>query len=140
MKDQFGELIDYELADVADAVFTNLTLNKASKGQIPHIQPRTINFPLSRFWLRVTDSSGNIIYATKLAKLADIFPARGNHSYIVMRDIAHEQIWLPPPEREEITGDSVKLQARFFTRTVEGQQYFVHIAKPLLLFNAEFNE
>ncbi len=143
MKDQFEDSIDYELADIADAVFTNLAATAAMNSQSLSIQPRTINYPISRFWLRVTNNSGDTIYATKLAKLADIPPATDHHGYMVECKIAKEHIWIPPKERKEIdqtADDNLKLRARFFTRTIQGQNYSVHIAKPLLLLNTEFNE
>ena len=143
MNDQFEDSIDYELADIADAVFANLTPAASLGSQPPFIRPLTIRYPLSRFWLRVTNSSGNTIYATKLAELADIPPVKDTHGYMVERKIAREHIWIPPGEREEFdkkTDGSVKLRARLFTRDIGGQRYSVQIAKPMLVISSELNE
>jgi signal transduction histidine kinase len=143
MKEEFGELIDYELKDISEAVFTNIASVAATGGNAPHIQPQTINYPLSHYWIRVADGSGRIVYTTKLAEIADIPAAPNNKGYMIRRDIPFEHIWIPEDELAELKGTvdrKVKLWARFFTRTIEGQDYSVHIAKPLLLLNAEFNE
>ncbi len=143
MKEEFGEIIDYELTDIAEAVFTNIASVAVTGSNTPHIQPQTINYPLSHFWIRVADGSGRIIYATKLAETTDIPVTANNHGYIVLRNIPYDQIWIPEDELAELKGTvdhKVKLWARFFTRTIGGQDYSVHIAKPLLLISVEFNE
>jgi signal transduction histidine kinase len=137
IKDEVYEIIDYELADAAEMIYAQLE-NGTDNGSPPKLEaPRYL---LQNFWLRVFTASGKTLLKTKLSELTEIPVATDNNPYFAIRPVSHDDLKIPPSEREEVVGQNVTFRVRVFTRTVGNEQVIIHIAKQVLILNAEFQE
>jgi signal transduction histidine kinase len=138
VKEEIYEVIDFELADAAESIYTQL--ETASENDTLSV----LEFPgflLKNYWLHVYTESGRTLLATKLVQYADIPAAESNRPYFVTLPISHEYMNIPGSEKDEITNkDPVELRARMFSRQLSGEKVIVHIAKPILLLNTELHE
>lgn len=136
LQEELYELIDFKLADAAESIYSQL--ETAENTPLP-----TLEHPgllLQNYWVHVYTESGRNLLATKLVQKANIPAADTNRAYFVTRPIPHEYLTIPASEKNEVLNENVKLRVRFFSRTVAGERVYVHIAKPVLLLNAELRE
>jgi signal transduction histidine kinase len=138
VKEEIYELIDFELADAAESIYNQL--ETASDNDTLSV----LGFPgflLQNYWLHVYTESGRTLLATKLVRHAGMPKAESNRAYFATLPISHEYLNIPDSEKDEITNkDHVKLRAQMFSRQLDGEKVIVHIAKPILLLNAELHE
>lgn len=139
-KEEIHELVNYELSDIAESIFTEIG---AATDESRAFNVSTIHFPISRYWLRIIDTSGQILYTTKLARQVGIPIRKTDKSYHVAVEIPHELLWIPSEElkdMEEIANEKVQLHVRYITKDVRGENYSVLIGRPLLLESAELKD
>lgn len=134
------KLVDRELAEVAGTVFSNLVLS-ASDNSTHHL--RHDDQHLTRYWLKILDSTGKIILVSPLAEKIDIPLPKDNKAFFLTRNIAYSSLWIDPDdmdELDEITDDSVRFRARLLTKSKGSEHYTLLIAKPLLFLDLELRE
>ena len=138
VKEEIYELIDFELADAAESIYNQLEV-AGDNDALP-----VLGFPgflLKDYWLHVYTESGQTLLATKLVQVAGMPKAESNRPYFITLPISHEYLNIPDSEKDEIIDrDHVKLRAQMFSRQLDGEKVIVHIAKPILLLNAELHE
>ena len=140
INEELAEFVDQELADIAENIFTEIAAKPDAPKRIPQ---NAINYPLNQYWLKVTDSSGTVILATKLSEYADLPKSANNRGQTVFRTIPQDQLWIPPDEQDEfdsLSKNKIKLRVRLFTRSLHNTEYSVHLGKPMFLINAEIQE
>lgn len=137
IQEEVYEVSDFEIADVAESIFSQLEQSSDEKGSLspPYLGPL-----MERYWIHVYTASGRTLLATKMKSFADIPAAQSDKPYFVSRLIPHSFLKIPPEEMEDITGDEVKLRVMMVARTINGEQVTVHIAKPVLLLSSELRE
>ncbi len=138
VKEEIYELIDYELADAAQSIYNHL---ETTSNNDTLSAPGFPGFLLKNYWLHVYTESGRTLFDTKLVQFASIPEEKSNQPYFVTLPISHEYLNIPDSEKDELTDrDQVKLRAQMFSRQLDGEKVIVHIAKPILLLNAELRE
>lgn len=141
VKEEVSEIVDFELKELASGVFKEVEDSIRGSRQFDALNSR---FPLERYWIRITRSgTGESVYESKLTQFAEIPIRDSGKSYMLRRNIPYEHIWIPPEEKEDIDdldGDKVKLRAHFFKKEIEGEQFELLVARPMLLISSEFRE
>lgn len=137
LKEELYELIDIELADSANAIYNQLE-SAGKHDTLPVLEHP--GFLLQNYWLHVYTEPGRTLLATALVQHTDIPVPETNEAYFVTLSIPHKYLSIPNSEKDEVANDRVKLRAQMFSRQVAGEQVIVHIAKPVLLLNAELQE
>jgi two-component system, OmpR family, sensor kinase len=140
VKEEAFELVDYELQAMANSIF--LVLDEATE-ESRKKDIGNINYPLDRYWLRITTHKGETVFETNLAKKTDIPVVTKGNSYITTQVLPFEYLSIPPDEQEEVEAikdQELRIQARLFQRNVDGTNYELLIARPLLLLDIEFRE
>jgi len=134
------KLVDRELAEVAETVFSNLVLSPSDNSAY---RLRHDDQHLLRYWLKILDSTGKIILASPLAGIIDIPLPEDNKAFFLTRNIASSSLWIDPDdmdELDEITDDSVRFRARMLTKSNGSESFTLLIAKPLLFLDLELRE
>jgi len=134
------KLVDRELAEVAETVFSNLVLSPSDNSAY---RLRHDDQHLARYWLKILDSTGKIILASPLAGIIDIPLPEDNKAFFLTRNIASSSLWIDPDdmdELDEITDDSVRFRARMLTKSNGSESFTLLIAKPLLFLDLELRE
>ncbi|SHO53260.1 sensor histidine kinase [Desulfopila aestuarii] len=137
LREEMYDLIDYELADGADALFAQLTKTETHT-PLPHLTPP--GFPMNNYWLRVFTESGDTLYASEMAKISSVAPAPTHAPYFATLAISQNFLSIPKSEKEELKGHPVKLRVRTFRQRIGETTFIVQIGKPILLLNAELQE
>jgi len=137
LKEEMYDLIDYELADGADSLFSQLA-TADNHGPLPQLSAP--GFPLKDYWLRVFKENGATLYVSELAKHSALPPAPTDAPYFTTLAISQDLLHIPRSEKKELKGHPVKLRARTFRRQIAGATVIVQIGKPVLLLNAELQE
>lgn len=141
VKEEVVEIVDFELQELAAAVFKEIEASIEGFRQFDASKSR---FPLERYWIRITRGGNQeTVYASLLSRQAEISVAGPGKSYLLTRNISYEHIWVPQGEQEDIDGmegDEVKLQARLFRKEIGGEPVELLVARPLLLLVSEIHE
>jgi len=133
------KLIKRELLDISNAV---LTATEIKEGGF-YFAASLTDYPLERYYIRLSKESGGIIYASPLTQSVDIPLLQDDGFGSVERKIDLQDIWLDPLESDdfdEIKGDTVKFKVLQLTSKKGSEAISLIIAKPLALYTAELDE
>ena len=140
LKEEVYELIDIELEQTADGIFESLQKGNFRLSQNALASVETF---LSEYWIRVSDSAGNILFATPLAEAVDLpqpNPQKKGKAYMVTIPIALELLHIPESEKEDIKPGPIDLRVMEFHHQIDDLPVIIHIAKPMHLIQFEFKE
>jgi len=133
--EEIYELIDIELSGISDTIFRRLEHTDPTQRS-----PAVLAPSFSSYWLRVYTHDNQTLLMTDLAKHGSFEPSATDVPSFVTLSIPHSLIHIPASEKQETSGDLVKLRTRTFHRRIGGEEVVVQIAKPVLLLNAELQE
>ncbi len=116
-------LIDKELQYMADALFEQGKDDLRSPWKI-----NRDNLPYSpdRYWIKVFDHDGNILYRSAMTQFTDISPAKNKKHYTVEETIPRELVTLGQDAH-----DKVVYRVRIIKRQLGGLPVTMRIAKPV---------
>ncbi len=137
LKEDFYELVDYDLAEAAELIYSQFEVPENSGSEFAPAAPKYL---LKNYWLRVSSDTGQILMTTPLAERVQLPTANSDKPYCVKLHIPREYLHIPPEEADEVQTDKIKLRNRVFSREINEQTIIVHIAKPVLLIHTEFKE
>lgn len=132
MIEQPYHLIDNELKHVAGTLLQQLE-NKP--GQLLAVDPRSLPDSPDRYWIRVTDSSGRILFASAMTRFTDIPLSGSKKAYNVENTIPRGKLQLGQDERDE-----VMFRVRVARAEIKHSGYTVVIAKPIEYLEEELIE
>lgn len=139
INDEFFEVVDFELATYKENVFDQIE----SKKTIPSPEYYDSILTTELFWVKLFDNTGRLLYANRIAALADIPLENNGNPYLFKSNLSVEQIWFPPEEKHDLAAwdfSSVPLRVQVFTKTIHEIPYTLQIGKPVLLFKIELLE
>ena len=134
------KLIDRELAEVAGTVFSSIDFSQAG------LVTRTLihdDQHLERYWLKILDSKGQIIFASPLSQKFEIPLPHNREAFFLKKILPPSSLWIDPQdvgEMKDITDDTVRFRVKVLTRKHAEDSYTVLIAKPLLFLDLELHE
>ena len=139
-REEHYKLIDRELLDVGEAIF-----KKIKKDQTGHISYKTdiTEYPLDRYWIKLSDQKKRIIYQSRISKLTDIAVNPENSAYFVESKISPDYLWIDPvdeEDRDELRDDNIRFRVVTMKRSVSGMDLLLVIGKPIPVMTAELRE
>ncbi|WP_136798954.1 MULTISPECIES: sensor histidine kinase [Desulfosediminicola] len=138
IREEIYEMLDYELADIAELLFSKLhydengTLFLQSEGDLELLN--------HGYWLKIDSDISGTLFRSKFAKLTELPPADTDKAYFVTRTVPIEHFQIPLDEADDISGDQINFRVRMFRHEIGKETITVHIAKPVLLWDAELGE
>ncbi len=132
-------LIDRELTEIAGTVFNNLEFSEFGEDAHLHHEDRHVQ----RYWLKIIDSNGKVIFASPLTQEFAIPLIEGRQAYFIKKEIPLTSLWIDPQDAkklEDVRSDSVRFRVLVLPRNFSQQKYTVLIAKPLLFLDLELHE
>ncbi len=132
------KLINRELLDIGHAVLNSTTVEDE-----PRFTPNNTDYPVERYWIKMTRENGAVIFASSLASSVDIPLQKDKRFYTITRKISPHHVWTDPQEKDdlhELKGDRVKFKVLVVSETINGEKITLMIAKPLAMFMNELRE
>jgi two-component system OmpR family sensor kinase len=134
------KLLDRELLDVGEAIF-----KKSNKDQSGHFsyQADIADYPLDRYWIKLSDQNNRIIYQSRISKLTDIAVIPENSAYFVESRISPDYLWIDPvdeEDRDELRDDNIRFRVVTMNRSISGIELLLVIAKPIPVMTSELRE
>ncbi|MBI5558450.1 MAG: HAMP domain-containing histidine kinase [Deltaproteobacteria bacterium] len=123
MLEQPYHLIDTELKHVAAVL---LKQQQNDSGQPLPADTKYLPGPLDNYWIRVTDSSGTMLYSSAMTRYVDLSLPGTKKAYNVEKTIPRDQIQLGQDEHDE-----VMFRVRVVRADINNIAYTVVIAKPI---------
>ena len=125
MIEQPYRLLDAELASQAHAVLADFA--PATETPAASRRPPTVMKSLDRsYWIKVFDEKHALVFASSMARYADLPLYHKRHGYTVTIAIPRQVINLGQDD-----GNEVAFRVRSFTLRAGGRSYLVQIAKPM---------
>ena len=123
MIEQPYHFIDAELKHVAGALLQQLQDNP---GQPLIIDGRSLPDTPDRYWIKVTDSSGAVLFSSAMTRFTDIPLAGTKKAYNVENTIPRGQLQIGQDERDEVL-----FRVRVARADINRTGYTVMVAKPI---------
>lgn len=129
-------LIDQEIHDVGTSL-----LNKAVES--PRNSVISSDYPLDRYWIRLTDSSGVVRFQSRLAALVSLPVEPDRTRYFAKVRVPVDDVWIEPEEEDD--RDKIDENMRFRVvklkkKDKEGGVLTITVAKPIPVLSAEMFE
>lgn len=134
------KLIDRELLDVGEAI-----VKKGRKHEFGYLYLDTdaVDYPLDRYWIRVSRPEGSVIYESRLGKMTDIQYRHDATRYFAESNISTDYLWIDPTDEEdrsEIKNNNVRFRVVTMGGDVSGTELSLVLAKPIPVMVAELSE
>lgn len=136
LSEGFFVLIDQEIHDVGTSL-----LHKTR--ETPRNSSLSSDYPLDRYWIRLTDNSGAIRFQSRLAKLADLPTDSHRTRFFAKASVPVDAVWIEPEEED----DRKKIDENMWFRVVRlekkdkaGGTLTITVAKPIPIFSVELQE
>jgi len=123
MLEQPYYLIDTELKHMAEAMYGQYRNNL---DQPLTFDEKSLPNPPDHYWIRLSDSSGAILYASSLTRFTEIPLSQSKRSYNVEKVIPRELIQLDQDDHDEVA-----FRVRIARANINNADYTLMIAKPI---------
>ncbi len=140
LREENYKLIDRELLDVGEAIFKKCRKDYSDQFSF---DADTAQYPLDRYWIRLTGPDDTILYQSRIGKLTDILIRSDTSVYFTEGRIALDYLWIDPADeedREELTDENVRFRVVTMRQTISETELFLAIAKPIPVMAAELKE
>ena len=127
-----NDLINAELESVVSALAVQ---GDALVSSEKTLQPDSLRLDISRYWIKVFDSNGRLLYQSDLARLVDLPLRLDERSYICEKNIPQEQIVL----NQDADGEVV-FKVRNIKIPLRGKEVTFLVAKPIEFLEEEIVE
>jgi len=132
------KLFKREIFDVKDAIFESISTTEEVS-----FAPEDTDYPLERYYIKLTNGDGRIVYFSQIASHMDIPAQPVDGFFSVTRPLPLEHLWKDPvddDDYDEIDGSRVRFSAFQETRKIGGATILLVVAKPLALFSVELRD
>jgi len=132
------KLIKRELFDTGEAVLNNTDLST-----VPAFIAENTDYPLERYYVKLTTDDSKLIYASPLASQVDIPVAETQGYFTITRTLDPDKVWIDPLEdddEEDLLNDQVRFKVLQLYRKQGKAEMTLVIAKPLAMMSFELQE